>query len=71
LPSKGASFLRWTISPFNDVLTESKKIPSLLYILHVTKTGFTLSLIQPSTKPKANSTTAVQNNTEQYNIVFT
>ena len=38
--------LRWRISPFNDVsshlLTDSKK---LLYIMHVTKTGFTYSLI--------------------------
>jgi hypothetical protein len=40
-----------------------------MYIIHVTKTEFTLSLIPLSTIPKANSTTAAYNNTELYNSV--
>jgi hypothetical protein len=43
--------------------------PSLLYIIHFTKTGFTLCH-SPLYSTKANSVTAAKNNTEQSNTIF-
>jgi len=40
------------------ICNQTIKISTLLYIIHVTKTGFTLSLTALSATPKANSTTA-------------